>query len=293
MTVSRDSDPDYTVLDWANMESIVSRSREEYKFSNPFPHIVLDDFLRSDVASQAAAEFDFMDPQHWISYVHVNEKKFSNADIATWGPTLQSLAKALNSPRFVSLLSELTGIEGLIPDDAMEGGGLHQSLSGGFLNIHADFTVHPLKPAWRRRVNILLYFNEKWPEAYGGELELWSKDMRQCQRKIAPIGNRAVIFNTDRDSFHGHPEPMRCPDGTARCSLALYYFTIEDRPEIRSTEYRGRPGEGPRSVLIYLDKQLLRLYDRVKRRLNISDQQIDRVVRHFRPRSRAPSSATR
>ena len=56
--------------------------------------------------------------------------------------------------------------------------------------------------------------------------------MRQCQRKIAPIGNRAVIFNTDRDSFHGHPEPMRCPDGTARCSLALYYFTIEDRPEI-------------------------------------------------------------
>ena len=77
-----------------------------------------------------------MDSQHWISYVHVNEKKFSNPDISTWGPTLQSLVEALNSPRFVNLLSELTGIEGLIPDDAMEGGGLHQSLKGGFLNIH-------------------------------------------------------------------------------------------------------------------------------------------------------------
>ena len=44
-------------------------------------------------------------------------------------------------------------------DDAMDGGGLHRSLAGGFLNVHADFTAHHSKPQWRRRVNLLLYLN--------------------------------------------------------------------------------------------------------------------------------------
>jgi len=111
--------------------------------------------------------------------------------------------------------------------------------------------------------------------------------MQRCVERVAPLGNRAVIFNTDADSFHGHPEPLRCPPGVARQSMALYYFTAEDDPRVRSTEYRARPGEGPRSVLIYLDKQALRTYDRVKRRLGLSDDFASRALnrlRRLRPR---------
>ncbi len=44
------------------------------------------------------------------------------------------------------------------------------------------------------------------------------------------MANRVLIFTTDGTSFHGHPEPMRCPEGVARRSLALYYFSVEDDP---------------------------------------------------------------
>jgi hypothetical protein len=274
------------VLDLANLERALPELRERYRSARPFPHIVLDDFLIPDAARRSREEFPPQDPQHWINYVHVNEKKFANPDPTSWGPMLQSVAEDLNSARFVRFLSELTGIEDLITDASMEGGGLHQSLAGGFLNVHADFTVHPLHPNWRRRVNLLLYFNDDWPPEYGGGLELWSKDMKRCEKTVEPLGNRVLIFSTDPDSFHGHPEPLRCPPGTARRSMALYYFTVEDNPLVRSTEYRARPGEGARSVLIYLDKQALRLYDRAKRRLGLSDQRVSQLIKRFRPHRR-------
>ncbi len=155
-------------------------------------------------------------------------------------------------------MSRLIGVDGLIADPSLEGGGLHQSTTGGFLNIHADFTVHPHNRKWQRRANILLYLNDDWKPEYGGDLELWSADMKECVEKVAPVANRVLIFTTDGTSFHGHPEPMPCPEGVARRSLALYYFTLEEDPVVRSTEYRARPGDGFHSVMIYADKQLLR-----------------------------------
>jgi len=279
--------PASTVLDLANLEARLPELRDQYRSAAPFPHIMLDDFLVPDVARRAIEEFPPVDPERWINYVHVNERKFGNTNPRSWGPTLQAVATGLTAEPFVRFLEELTGIESLIVDDAFEGGGLHQSLTGGFLNVHADFTVHPQHRHWRRRVNVLVYLNDEWPAAYGGDLELWSIDMKRCVETIAPVGNRAVIFTTDADSFHGHPDPLRCPPGVARQSMALYYFTAEDEPMVRSTEYRARPGDGPRSVLIYLDKQVVRNYDRVKRRLGLSDDFASRFLnrlQRLRPR---------
>lgn len=271
-------------IDLDRLETSLTGRRDEYAAAQPFPHIVLDDFLEPDCLAQAVREFDSVDSPDWIGYVHYNERKYCNPNIDSWGPTLRAVAETLNSDRFVRLLSELTGIERLVADTGMEGGGLHQSLRGGYLNVHADYTVHPLHPTWRRRVNLLLYCNEEWPADYGGALELWSTDMRRRVSVIEPRGNRVVIFNTDSDSFHGHPEPLQCPPGESRKSLALYYFTVESDPMVRSTEYRARPGEGLRGIPIYLDKQALRLYDRTKRRLGISDMRMDEFVRRFRPK---------
>lgn len=276
------------ILDLARLEQEVDQLRTTYRVATPFPHIVLDDFLEPAAVKLAMGEFPSLDGGPWISYLHLNERKFGQTDPTTWGPTLQGILNELNSPGFIVFLEGLTGIEHLMADPSLEGGGLHQSTAGGFLNIHADFTVHPQHRDWRRRVNLLLYLNEDWQPEYGGDLELWSTDMKRCERSVPPIGNRVVIFTTDADSFHGHPEPMQCPPGVARRSLALYYFTREDDPMVRSTEYRARPGDGARSVLIYADKQVLRMYDRVKRRLGISDQAaskfLERLERLRRPK---------
>jgi hypothetical protein len=267
-----------SVLDLDDLEREIDRLSAEYQSAAPYPHIVLDDFLKPEAAKAAMDEFPPLDPDCWKNYLHVNERKFSNTDPSTWGPTLQCILEELNSPRFVEFVGQLLGVKHLIPDPTLEGGGLHQSTRGGFLNIHADFTVHPHERTWQRRANIILYLNEDWDPEYGGDLELWSTDMKECVEKVRPLANRAVIFTTNSTSFHGHPEPMRCPEGMARRSMALYYFSVEENPVVRSTEYRPRPGDRTHGILIFADKQLLRGYDWAKRHLGISDELASKLL---------------
>ena len=85
----------------------------------------------------------------------------------------------------------------------LEGGGIHQSTRGGFLNIHADFTVHPHQKNWQRRVNVLVYLNNDWHEEWGGKLELWDRKMKACEESVLPVYNRCVIFNTDAEIYGG------------------------------------------------------------------------------------------
>jgi len=285
MTSESVSDTQPPVVDIRRFEDDIDQMVKTYRSAKPYPHIVLDNFLPPEILRAAIDEFPPLDRSTWNNYLHTNERKFSHTDPDTWAPTLRAILTELNSPRFVRLVSALTGVEDLFPDETLEGGGLHQSTTGGFLNIHADFTVHPHHRNWQRRANLLLYLNEEWKPEYGGDLELWSADMKHCVEKVAPVANRVLIFTTDVESFHGHPEPMRCPEGTARRSMALYYFSAEDDPLVRSTEYRARPGDGAHSVMIYADKQMLRLYDWSKRRLGISDQAASRIL-GFRDRFR-------
>jgi hypothetical protein len=278
MTTEARNDTQAPVLDIGRLERDLTHLHSTYESAEPYPHIVLDNFLEPGAVDAAIREFPALDRDQWNNYLHTNERKFSNTNPETWGPTLRKILEELNSPRFVQFISELIGVEELIADPSLEGGGLHQSTAGGFLNVHADFTVHPHNRKWQRRANILLYLNDDWKQEYGGELELWSADMKRCVQKVMPVANRVLIFTTDVTSFHGHPEPMRCPEGVARRSLALYYFSVEEDPVVRSTEYRARPGDGAHSILIYADTQLLRAYDWAKRHLGISDQTASKLL---------------
>jgi hypothetical protein len=292
MTVEPEIEMSVPVLDMDRLERNVERFRAEYQAAAPYPHIVIDDFLDRGAVKAAIAEFPPLDPERWNNYLHVNERKFSNTDPDTWGPTLQRILEELNSPRFVQFVGRLLGDDNLIADPSLEGGGLHQSTRGGFLNIHADFTVHPHNRNWQRRANILLYLNDEWKPEYGGDLELWSADMKECVQKVSPVANRVLIFTTDPTSFHGHPEPMPCPEGMARRSLALYYFSVEEDPLVRSTEYRARPGDGAHGVLIFADTQMLRAYDWMKRHLGLSDRFASKLLAYrdkFRRKGRRTS----
>jgi hypothetical protein len=239
---------------------------------------VLDDVLRPEVFERACAEFADIADDAWTNYLHLNERKYAAKDVSTWGPTQQAIASAFASDRFVAFLAQLTGFDGLMADSAMDGGGLHRSMRDGFLNVHADFTAHHSKPRWRRRVNLLLYLNPTWDPAWGGQLQLWSKDMQRAVTEIEPTGNRVLLFTTGEHSYHGHPEPLRVPPELARQSMALYYFTDEDHVLHKSTTYRARPGDGLRGASIYLDTKALQAYDVFKRRLHLSDGAVSRTM---------------
>jgi hypothetical protein len=109
--------------------------------------------------------------------------------------------------------------------------------------VHADFNKHSTYDL-DRRLNLLLYLNKDWPEEYGGHLELWDRQMQKCEAKVLPIFNRVLIFGTTDFTYHGHPDPLRCPEGVTRKSLALYYFSngrpAEEVTGGHSTIFRAR-----------------------------------------------------
>ncbi len=267
------------ILDLNEIEKRFTGQARDYQQALPFPYAQFDDFLEPAAARSAMGAFPKVQDQGWIHYVHVNEKKHGLNKMESIPPYLQEVIRALNSDAFVQHLSALTGIPGLKADPSLEEGGLHQSQRGGYLNIHADFTVHPHKRNWRRRVNLLLYLNEGWKPEYRGDLELWSRDIKACEARISPVFNRCVIFNTDEDSYHGLPEPIACPEDMTRKSIALYYFTEEAvRPKKRATNYRARPGDGIKSAFIWADKQMVNVYNRLKGWLGINDDFVSKVL---------------
>jgi len=271
----------HTIFDFEKWEQKLPDLKSAYHSNEPYPHIMLDDFMVPEAAKQAHDVFPSVKDEGWIHYVHFNEKKHGLNKVEMLPDYTQQVIKIFNSDRFISWLSELTGISGLMRDDMLEGGGLHQSLRDGFLNIHADFTSHPHRRSWRRRVNLLVYLNPDWKEEYGGFLELWTRDMKTRVQNIMPSFNRAVIFNTDKDSYHGLPDPIKCPEDDTRKSIALYYFTEENDYVKQSTDYRARPTDGAKSILIYLDKKALSVYSRLKSVLGINDDFVSKVLNIF------------
>lgn len=279
-----------SLIDLDRLNAELGSSSAAYRSASPFPHIVLDDVLHPEAFAKAAGEFPGMHDEFWKGYLHVNETKYSNTEPDTWGDTLTAVAREFCSPEFVAYLERLTGIGDLMPDWSMDGGGLHMTKRGGHLNIHADFSTHHTHENWARRVNILLYLNEEWDPSWGGLLELWDPDMTACQAKVTPAGNRMLVFTTSLDSFHGHPDALQCPEDVARRSMALYYFTEDDNAVRRSTNYQARPEESRlKKAAVAADRVALDAYDRVKRRLGLSDETVSKVmtrVDRLRRRSR-------
>ena len=245
---------------------------QSYLQNNPFPHIVLDDFLDDLSINCLRHEFRNLDENGWLHYRHFNAHLSAFPHRKSFSDGTQKIIELFSSQEFIQWLEVLTGIKGLRSDPEIEGGGFVSAPRAGFLNMHADFTVHPHRPNWRRRVNLLLYLNEDWKPGFGGELQLWDQKMQNCEQKILPLLNRCVIFNTDENSFHGYPDPICCPAGESRKNLALYYYTESKSPiVVAPTNYRARPHDGMKKVGIFLDKKMLHGYDWMKRYFGISD----------------------
>ena len=221
-------------LESRSLAAIADQHRESYRTAEPFPHVVLDDVLPDDALDLALAAFPDADSNVWKEYDNPLERKLETQGEERLGDDLSLLLYQFNSAPFLRFLERLSGIEGLLPDPYFTGGGLHQIEPGGRLGIHADFSRHYSLPL-ERRINVLIYLNRDWRDEYGGQLELWNREMTECVVRVAPVYNRMVVFSTTDWAFHGHPDPLACPPGTTRKSIALYYFSV-GRPDGRGRD---------------------------------------------------------
>jgi Rps23 Pro-64 3,4-dihydroxylase Tpa1-like proline 4-hydroxylase len=228
------------------MEVAKSHS-DSYCKGNPFPHIILDGLFDDTFLSNITKEGFLIGKQKWHHYDNTFERKSLNSDVGSMSDNLKQFFNFLNSDKFLEFLEKLSGYSGLIPDLDIMGGGMHQICRGGKLDIHSDFNYH-YKTKNLRVMNCILFLNKDWKEEYGGHLELWDEEMRGCVQKVLPIFNRMVIFNTNDVSYHGHPDPLMCPEHMSRKSIAMYYYVdVEDKSvfeeKSRSTKYMRRPDD--------------------------------------------------
>lgn len=228
--------------------SAMSVLQNNIKNVQPFPHFCIDNFFAEDFANAIHDAFPSYDECRHMGreFSAVNEKfKIQICDADKFPPAILKLYQILSSAEFVDTISRMTGIPNLLPDPDLVGGGIHETNSGGRLDVHVDFNFIE-KKQWHRRVNILFYFNKDWQQEYGGYLDLWDKDVKHCAGAFAPIFNRACGFATSEISYHG-VTPVHCPQGMARKSFAVYYYT-EEEPEgwdgvKHSTVFKARPDE--------------------------------------------------
>lgn len=228
----------------------LGKKTDEFNSADPFPHIAFEDFIRPEIMDGVYEELMTDTHRDWKGNEDRYQRKYACSKTREMGPKTRALIQFLNGQEMINFLEDLTGIEGLIPDPSLAGGGLHELRDGGFLGIHADFN-YQRHTRLDRRINLLLYFNKDWDESFGGNLELWDTKMKACVKRYTPDYNRCVIFNTTDDSFHGNPQPVETPDQRTRRSIAMYYYT-NGRPDgevsdEHMTLFQYRPGEASAS----------------------------------------------
>jgi hypothetical protein len=257
-------------------EALAEKGRalhDRYVSAEPFPHVALDGFFPEEAVRAAARAVPAPDAR-WVRRERDEAVKWGLPHEHLMPEPLRALIRELQSGAFLGFLTELTGIRGLISDPYLEGGGVHQIERGGYLHIHADFNQHSRMKV-HRRLNLLLFLNEDWREEYGGHLELWDVDMSRCVKRYLPVFNRAVVFNVTDLSFHGHPHPLTCPEGTSRRSIALYYYTAvrpaHELSPAHAVLYQRVPGQGgpPARPAAAASSPLARGWRRLRRGLGV------------------------
>lgn len=223
----------------SNLENL----KNEFDNGKPFRNLKIDNFLDESFANELHKNFPGFDKMS-RNYQGLNEKKAEGSGFEDFHPSFGLLKQELNSKKFCEALSKITEIPQLYSVDDALGMGVHQGGDGSYLDIHIDFNIHHLRNI-HRRVNLLIFLNKNWKEAYGGSIELWNKDVSKLENSYLPIFNRCVIFETNEISYHGYGK-ISLPEGETRKSFYAYFYTDlrEGAAGYHDTVFKARPEEG-------------------------------------------------
>jgi 2OG-Fe(II) oxygenase superfamily len=218
-------------IDWSGL-------RAAFTGAQPFPHVVIDDFFEREVAQMLERDIPPFDDASWMQYSNPIEEKRALNHWDRFPPATYRAFTYLNN-EFLRHLHALTGIDGLRADAGLHGGGWHLHARGGKLNVHLDYSLHP-KLQIERRLNLIVYLTSGWDPTWGGALGLWTHNAEETapDKLVTAVEcrfNRAVIFDTTH-AWHGLPEPLTCPPGVYRKSIATYYLT----PARENASMRGK-----------------------------------------------------
>ena len=114
------------------------------KYNVPFDHYIVDNFLPDDIAKSISNDFLDYENQKWHFYNNQIENKKALQDWGKFSKETYKIFQYFCSPIFMEKIKSITGISDLYPDYGLHGGGWHMHGTGGNLNVHKDYSVHPV-----------------------------------------------------------------------------------------------------------------------------------------------------
>jgi hypothetical protein len=273
--------------------------RGQFAAAQPFRHVVIDDLLDPALFQSLVEQFPAFETKHALNEYGETGGKAVRADLPQLGPGYARFDALMQDREFLRWLSEVTDVPKLLYDADYLGGGTHENVAGQDLDPHVDFNYHT-NGRWHRRLNLILFLNDRWEPGWGGCLQLhrnpWAAPSEDEVQTVVPRANRAVIFETTENSWHGFPR-ITLPEsenGLTRRSVAVYFYTAE-RPAEQTVPGHGTyyvprpfpeeviPGQALEAAQVAELQDLFRRRDQQIRYLRESErelrEQLERVNR--------------
>jgi Rps23 Pro-64 3,4-dihydroxylase Tpa1-like proline 4-hydroxylase len=219
-------------------------------------YFVLDNLLPTDIAENIYANFPKPSQMHLLSSPGKIKLKYSH--LKDTSSLLQDINAAIQSPRVVAVIEEITGIKNQIPDPTRYAGGISTLLKGYYINPHVDNSHDVEKKRYYRTVNVLYYVSPNWRQEYGGNYELWDESIEH-HILVPSLFNRLVVMETNQTSWHA-VNPVLCD--SPRCCVFNYFFS-EHSPEgqpyfFDAPSFKARPEQKFRRAIASAKEAILK-----------------------------------
>ncbi len=208
--------------------------------SGPVRHFMLDGLLPEEWAK--ACYEALPDASKLMMRDTEKERKRVGIAVEDYNPIMKDILFAFQDKEIIKVVSEITGLKGLGPDESLYGSGISMMMQGDFLMPHLD-NSHDGDGDKYRVINTLYYITPDWPENEGGNLELWNKQMTE-RVQVHSKFNRLVVMETDTESIHSVNKVEH--EGVRAC-ISNYYFSEEaanHKTYVHRTTFFARPEDG-------------------------------------------------
>jgi hypothetical protein len=215
----------------------VFSSSQDFKLAVPIPMSHVDDFLPKEFAIDLYNECNLIDDKQWKLFTR-NGSRMKEWNDLSYAPVAHQLVSYLHSSSALRHLSEVTGIEGLIPDPHLVGAGYNKSYRGDTLKVHTDFNWNDSLKL-HRALSLIIYLTPDWDPTWGGALDFYNKDREHVVISNDCLFNRCLFWKYDKFGYHGYEQPLTCPDTICRTAFRVFYYTsnsryLDDDPPHRS-----------------------------------------------------------
>lgn len=218
-------------------------------------HCIVDNLLPDDIATDIYARFPSTSSMRLMA--SIRERKWTSKQFNQFDSLMADITFAIQDPRVIRLVEEITGIPEQVGDATLYAGGLSAMGRGHYLGPHID-NSHEASRTYYRTLNLLYYITPEWSLECGGNLELWDRQVKHPVTIVSRF-NRLVIMETNPWSWHSVSEVNV---DRVRCCISNYYFSPRSpigHDYFNVTFFSARPEQRLRRALLWVDGKARRV----------------------------------